>query len=76
MARVVTTCVPCFARYCDGVHWRNWALVGPEKVAYYWDPANGNKLGSRDPMRAAFQEHAPAGWTIICIALEVQADGQ
>ena len=37
-------------QYCDGVHWHNLALVGPERRCYYWDPT-GKALTSRSAVR-------------------------
>ena len=25
-------------QFCDGLHWHNLVLFGPEARAYYWDP--------------------------------------
>lgn len=60
--------------FCDGVHWHNLALVGPERVMYYWEPT-GSKLGDRDAISTAFECAAPGGWDIVSIPLRLQADG-
>ena len=61
-------------QFCDGVHWHNLALVGPERVMYYWEPT-GSKLGGRDAISTAFECAAPGGWDIVSIPLRLQADG-
>ena len=61
-------------QYCDGVHWHNFALFGPEKMGYYWDPIGG-KLSRRDPILKAFVQQAPSDWDLESISLVLQADG-
>jgi hypothetical protein len=62
-------------QFCDGCHWHNLVLIGPEQRAYYWEPANATKLGSRSPIRTAFVAAAPDGWVLESISLIAQADG-
>ena len=71
-------------QFCDGVHWHNLALMGPECTAYYWEP-KGTPLNRRSPIHSAFcfavpaariaLEDAAPGWHFECILLELQADG-
>jgi len=61
-------------QYCDGIHWHNIALLGPERRAYYWEP-KGSSLNARNAIREAFYAAAPPGWTLESIPLSLQADG-
>ena len=62
-------------QFCGGCHWHNLCLIGPESRAYYWEPIAKNTLSSRHPIRTAFNNAAPDGWQLECIALQAQADG-
>ena len=62
-------------QFCGGCHWHNLCLIGPECRAYYWEPMAKNTLNSRHPIRTAFNNVAPDGWQLECIALQAQADG-
>lgn len=62
-------------QFCGGCHWHNLCLIGPECRAYYWEPMAKNTLSSRHPIRTAFNNAAPDGWQLECIALQAQADG-
>jgi hypothetical protein len=62
-------------QYCEGLHWHNLVLFGPEKCAYYWEPLHGATLAGRDPIRTAFERAVSDGWTLCCIPLVLQADG-
>ena len=61
-------------QFCDGIHWHNIVLIGPEQKAYYWEPT-GKPLAGRSEIRKAFDAAAPNGWTFESISLELQADG-
>ena len=56
-------------QFCGGCHWHNLCLIGPECRAYYWEPIAKNTLSSRHPIRTAFNNAAPDGWQLECIAL-------
>ena len=59
----------------NGMHWHNLALIGPEKVAVYWEPY-GSQLPGRGVIAAAFDDALKAdGWELISVRLEVQTDG-
>jgi hypothetical protein len=60
--------------FCDGLHWHNLALHGPERTAYYWEPM-GSSLNRRGAIYAAFEAAALSGWKLESITLELQADG-
>ena len=61
-------------QYCDRMHWHNLGLVGPEKRCYHWEPY-GKALPRRSPEFSAFRAAAPAGWELVSITAELQADG-
>jgi hypothetical protein len=61
-------------QFCDGLHWHNVVLIGPELNGYYWEPL-GSALGTRSLVRKAFDSAAPAGWTLESIPFQLQADG-
>ena len=61
-------------QFCDGCHWHNLVLIGPERIAYYWEPL-GTALSARSPVRTAFFKAAPAGWTLQSIRFKLQAYG-
>ena len=42
-------------QFCDGMHWHNLALIGPEARAYYWDPFGGDI----DSIRSLAVKHPP-----------------
>ena len=48
------------------------ALIGPELTVFYWE-SKGSSLSGRDPIRSAFDEAAPNGWSLISITLQLQA---
>ena len=62
-------------QFCDGCHWHNLVLIGPEARAYYWDPLHANALPRRSPIRVAFDAAAPDGWEFESIYFQAQADG-
>ena len=62
-------------QFCDGIHWHNLALVGPEKRLYYWEPKDGIAMSGRDPIRTAFTAAAADDWTFQSIRVKLQADG-
>ena len=53
-------------QFCDGCHWHNLVLFGPEQRAYYWEPM-GSSLGGRHAIKAAFERAAPSGWELESI---------
>ena len=58
-------------QFCDGMHWHNLALVGPEKICYYWEPY-GKALPRDSPEFAAFSAAAPSDWELLSIPVELQ----
>jgi hypothetical protein len=58
-------------QFCGGMHWHNLALVGPEKICYYWEPY-GKALSRRSPEFAAFSAAAPDDWALVSITVELQ----
>ena len=61
-------------QFCDGIHWHNLVLLGPEQLAYYWEPL-GRPLRRHDPIRTAFERAAQPSWALESIRVELQADG-
>ena len=44
-------------QFCDGIHWHNIVLIGPEQKAYYWEPT-GKPLAGRSEIRKALGRHS------------------
>ena len=62
-------------QYCNGLHWFNLAIIGPERNVYHWDPF-GKKLEGRHPIRSAFESATAAqGWQFTSLPIKLQADG-
>jgi len=59
-------------QFCEDRHWRFLALVGAERVLYYWDPF-GDAMEESHALRAV--EAANAGWRVVSIPHRLQSDG-
>ena len=62
-------------QFCIDRHWHSISLIGPEKLAYYWEPF-GTALERRGELRMAWESLPKAdGWELHSIGLELQTDG-
>jgi len=60
-------------QFCDGIHWHDLVLMGPERTLYYWEPMGRERCPSA--IAAAFERNAPSTWKLVIIPLKLQADG-
>ena len=66
-------------QFCDGVHWHNLALIGPQKLAVHWEPMGSDIHARASPVaavRRAFESAPKAdGWRLVSVRMDVQSDG-
>lgn len=66
-------------QFCDGVHWHNLALIGPQKLAVHWEPMGSDIHARASPVaavRRAFESAPKAdGWRLVSMRMDVQSDG-
>ena len=64
---------------CDGAHWHNVALIGPQRLAVHWEPFGTSIFSRTHPLarvRDAFDAAPKAtGWQLVSVKLNLQSDG-
>ena len=60
---------------CDGAHWHNVALIGPQRLAVHWEPFGTSIFSRTHPLarvRDAFDAAPKAtGWQLVSVTLNL-----